>query len=107
MVLRLQQHGCNMLAEFDIPKNSDAIAESTSLDIWERMRTGRFKVQKHLDPWLEEYKTFYRQDSRVPRDTHPLMSATRHAVGNISRAKSKAQHDSVHKQIKYPVQSIA
>lgn len=83
----LLEHGCNTLP--DSVKNSDAIAETTSLDIWERMRTGRFKVAKHLTEWTDEFKTFQRKDLKVPKDTHPFMAATRHAVAQIDWARSK------------------
>lgn len=84
---RLRDHGCNMIAEG--VKNSDPIAETVSLDIWERMRTGRFKVGGHLKAWLAEMESFQRKDARVPRDTHPLMAATRHAVAQLSWARRK------------------
>lgn len=87
IVEKLLDHGCNTLPEG--VKNSDPIAETVSLDIWERMRTGRFKVSPHLASWLEEFKTFQRQQSRVPRDTHPLMAATRHAVAMLEYARSE------------------
>lgn len=85
IVEKLLEHGCNTLPEG--VKNSDAIAETVSLDIWERMRTGSFKVSERLTPWLDEFRTFQRQGGRVPRETHPLMSATRHAVAMLDYAR--------------------
>lgn len=88
IVDKLLDHGCNTISEG--VKNSDAIAETVSLDIWERMRTGRFKVAKHLTAWLAEFETFQRKDMKVPRDTHPLMAATRHAVAQLEWARVQA-----------------
>lgn len=89
---KLLDHGVNTLPEG--VKNSDPIAETVSLDIWERMETGRFKVASHLDAWLKEFDTFQRRDSRVPRDTHPLMAATRHAVAQLEWARRQAKRTS-------------
>lgn len=82
---KLLDRGCNMLPEAE--KETQAVREVTSRDIWERMRTGRFKVDKRLSEWLDEYRAFYREDSQVPNTSHPLMSATRHAVAQLDYAK--------------------
>ena len=97
----LLDKGCNVLP--DAGKNSDPIAETISLDIWEMMRTGRFKVSENLTEWLDEYRTFHRQDSRVPRLTHPLMASTRHAVAQLDYALAKAP---ISKQGNYPKVAI-
>lgn len=85
---KLLEKGCNTLPE---PTDSSQPAiEAATLDIWERMRSQRFKVDKRLGEWLQEYKTFYRQDSKVPKDSHPLMAATRHAVSMLEWARRQA-----------------
>jgi phage terminase large subunit-like protein len=43
----------------------------------ERMRTGRFKVFSHLEPWWREYRTYHRKDGLVVKERDDLMSATR------------------------------
>lgn len=85
---KLLDKGCNMLWE-PVDSTRPAI-EAASLDIWERMRSKRFKVDKRLGEWLEEYRTFYRQDSKVPTDTHPLMAATRNAISMIDNGRRQA-----------------
>lgn len=85
---KLLDRGCNML--FEGYKDADTLSEVNSREIWERMRTGRFKTDKRLSEWLDEYKTFYRKDSQVPKTSHPLMSATRHAVANLDHAKRQS-----------------
>lgn len=82
---KLLERGCNMLPEPSL--DSEEMAEVTSLDIQERMRTSRFKVDKRLQNWLDEFRSFYRDDSQVPRTSHPLMSATRHAVSQMDYAR--------------------
>lgn len=98
MSKKLLDRGCNMLP--DPIKETDAVAEVVSRDIWERMRTGRFKVDRRLAEWLDEYRNFYREDSQVPRTSHPLMSATRHAVSQLDYARRQAQRGE--KQTNFP-----
>jgi len=85
---------------------NDALAEVWSKEIKERMDTGRFKVVRRLSEWLDESKTYFRDDAMVPRDSHPLMTATRFAVmqrkdwARALRPKGKA------KQANYPKVAI-
>jgi len=81
IVGRLLERGCNTLTEPVM--DSPALAEANSLDIWERMRTGRFKASRQLESWLEEFKAFGRREGQVPLDGYPMMSATRHAVAML------------------------
>tara|TARA_R110000751_G_scaffold225303_3_gene327201 strand:+ start:533 stop:1963 length:1431 start_codon:yes stop_codon:yes gene_type:complete len=43
----------------------------------ERMRTGRFKVFRHLEPWWREYRTYHRKAGLVVKERDDLMSSTR------------------------------
>lgn len=81
----LLNRGCNMLPEPS--DDTEAMAEVYALDIQERMRTGRFKADKRLQNWFSEFGSFYRADGKVPRSSHPLMSATRHAVAMLQYAR--------------------
>lgn len=95
---QLIEKGCNMLP--DPVNGSQPAIEAASLDIWERMRSHRFKVNKRLGEWLEEYRTFYRQDQKVPVGSHPLMAATRHAVASLEWARRQASKRG--RNINYP-----
>lgn len=95
---KLLERGCNMLP--DPLKETPAMAEVVSRDIWERMRTGRFKVEARLAEWLDEYKSFYRNETQVPLKSHPLMSATRHGVASLEWARR--QHRKGRKPVNYP-----
>ena len=68
------------------------LAEVSSRELWERMRTGSFKVNKALSGWLDEYRGFARRDGKIPREGYPLMTATRYAVAmvdwSLARPKS-------------------
>lgn len=84
----LLERGCNMLPE--ACADSDASAEIAARDIWSRMRTQRFKVDRRLQDWRDEFDTYNREDQKVPRETHPLMSATRYAVQMLPYARRLA-----------------
>lgn len=98
IVDKLLEKGCNTLPE--AVESSQPAIEAASLDIWERMRSRRFRVDKRLGEWLEEYRTYYRQDSKVPTETHPLMAATRHAVMALDYARRQAPRRG--RDINYP-----
>lgn len=85
---KLLERGCKMLR--DPNDDTDTMAEAISRDIWERMRTHRFKVDRRLKNWLEEKEGFSRDKQKIPRDTFPLMSATRHAISQLKFAKRQA-----------------
>jgi len=82
---KLLERGCNMI--YEAVKSNDTLAGVTARDIQERMRTGRFKVGKHLKNWTDEYQVFSTVDGKVPRGTHPLMDATIHAMQMLEYAK--------------------
>lgn len=93
----LLDRGCNTLPESDAVKDTEQMAEITSRDIQERMRSGRFKVEKRNKEWLDEFDSFQRQDTKVPRDSHPLMAATRHAMASLNWAKRQSSNKKAQK----------
>lgn len=81
----LLDRGLNTLPE---PSgDNEAVAEVVSREVWQRMRTSRFRVEERVGEWLDEFRRFYRDENVVPREGFPLMSATRHAVAQIRYAK--------------------
>jgi hypothetical protein len=84
----LLDRGCNMLP--DAVDDADANAERVSREILERMRTGRFKADKRLKSWIDEYNTLYHDSTKIPRDSSPLMAATRMAVAMLDWAKRQS-----------------
>ncbi len=100
---QLEDRGC--LTEQCPDKETPALAEVVSRDIHERMRTGRFKVNKRLAEWKDEYTSFYRENSKVPEGSHPLMAATRYAVANIDSAQPLRRKDHLSKR-NYPKMAV-
>jgi len=82
---KIAERGCNTL--YDGYKESPQLAEMASRDIEERMRTGRFKVDRRLAEWLQEFQLFSKEGGKIPKAGYPLMAATRYAMANLKRAK--------------------
>lgn len=89
IVERLFERGCNTLP--DPTNQTQVLAEAISRDITERMITGRFKVDRRLAEWHDEYKDYIRQEDQVPLKSHPLMAATRHAMADLKYAIAQAK----------------
>jgi hypothetical protein len=100
LIDQLLDRGCNTLP--DPVKQTPVLAEAVSRDIIERMRTGRFKVDKRLADWLDEYKGFMREEGLVPLKSHPLMAATRYAMANIDFARVRDRRRGADTNINYP-----
>lgn len=81
-------------------EDSQAMAEALSREVWQRMRASQFVVDEPIKNWLEEAGTFYHEDSKVPREGFPLMSATRHAIQSLAFARP--EHMSGSKRPNHP-----
>lgn len=82
----LLERGCNML--YEPTDDTDQMTEIVASEMLTRLRTGRFKVEKRLKKWIEEFQGFNRENGKVPVDSHPLMTATRYAIAEIKYARA-------------------
>jgi len=53
--------------------------EAGLMEILQRMQTGRWKVDRTLSQWWEEFRMYHRKDGQVVKERDDLMSATRYA----------------------------
>lgn len=83
----LQEAGINVIPE--ACTDSQSMAEVLSREIWQKLRTGQFRVERRVGDWLKEYKRYDRDASQVPTSGFPLMSATRHAIEMLPYAKAE------------------
>jgi hypothetical protein len=65
----------------------------------QRMQTGRLKVAKHLNEWLEEFRMYHRKEGKIVKERDDLMSATRYGImmlrfAEVERDKSAWQPSS-------------
>jgi len=84
-------HGVNMLSTYaayeDDRKNS---LEPALIDMLEYMKSGRFKVFRHLESWLEEFRLYHRKDGKVVKEKDDALSASRYAFMMRRYAAPKA-----------------
>ena len=85
----LLKAGVNILP--DHCDDNQAVAEVISREVWQRLRTGQFRVERRVGDWLSEYEAFDRDDSKIPLAGYPLMAATRHALEMLSYAKRERE----------------
>lgn len=91
-----QQHGVNMLgvsARYDDDKAGGQAREPITIEILERMRTGRFKVFRHLNQWFEEKRMLHRKDGKIVAVNDDIESATRYGMMMLRCAVSKGESD--------------
>lgn len=100
-------HGVNMLgfsARYDDAKGGGQSREPITIEMLERMRTGRFKVFNHLSAWFEEKRMLHRKDGKIVPERDDIESATRYAlmmlrcartyVDEYSPKQSRVEYDS-------------
>ena len=67
------------------------------MEMYDRMRSGRFKVFGHLGEWFEEKRMYHRDDRlKVVQVRDDLMSATRYGVMMQRYAISSVQAGLLH-----------
>lgn len=55
----------------------------------DRMQTGKLKVAKHLHDWFDEFRLYHREAGKVVKINDDLLSATRYALMELRKAKTK------------------
>ena len=91
-------NGVNMLgfsARYDDAKGGGQAREPITIDILERMRTGRFKVFRHLSEWFEEKRMLHRKDGKIVPERDDIESATRYAIMMLRCARNYEDENSV------------
>ena len=82
---KLKDRGCKPLLEGY--KETPALAEVIAREIWGLMESSKFQVGDHNKNWFDERERFWLNEEKVPLEGFPLMSATRHAIINLKKAK--------------------
>lgn len=69
--------------------DDDTAREVAAREVLDRLRSRRLKADKRCAEWIAEYASYYKsRDGTPPRDTHPLMAATQHAVMRLDFARA-------------------
>ena len=69
-------------------KKGDLGVEAGLQHIWERMKSGRFKVFSNCSEWFEEFRMYHRKDGKVVPLKDDVMSATRYACQSLRNART-------------------
>lgn len=73
-------HGLHMLKEHAHYRDERGNhREPGVIEMFEYMRTGRFKVFGHLTQWFEEKRLYHRKDGQIVAKKDDILSATRYA----------------------------
>ncbi len=72
-------------------KRGDLGVEAGIDAIWERMKSGRFKVSKHLHEWWEEFRMYHRKDGKIVDLKDDIMSATRYCAQSHRNFRVESQ----------------
>lgn len=83
MADELLKRGCKMLP--DPVLESNTLNEMSNRQLWERMRTKRFKTNRRMADWNDQFKGF--KESQGSSEPYPLISATKHALSQIDYAR--------------------
>ncbi len=73
-------HGLNMLLDHATHEEGGHGIEAGILDMLERMQTGRFKVFRGLEDWLQEFRLYHRDKGIIVKERDDLLAATRYAL---------------------------
>jgi phage terminase large subunit-like protein len=93
-------HGLALLPEHATFEDGTVSVEAGVLEMLERMQTGRWKVFRHLEPWLAEFRLYHRRDGRIVKLGDDLLSASRYAMMMRRHARA-ARDDSFTKKLVY------
>ncbi len=72
--------GLKMLSERATFEDGTSGVEAGIMEMSDRMKTGRLKVDSSLHEWFEEFRLYHRKDGIIQKIRDDIMSATRYAV---------------------------
>jgi terminase large subunit-like protein len=75
-----REQGLYMLDEMATHEAGGNGIEAGITDMLTRMLTGRFKVFRGLDQWMEEFRYYRRDDGLIVKERDDLISSTRYAM---------------------------
>jgi len=75
-----REAGLEMLDAHATHESGGFGVEAGISEMFERMQTGRFKVDKYLVDWWEEFRLYHRKDGKIVKERDDLMAATRYGI---------------------------
>ena len=80
LATQYRTQGVKMLPERSTFQDGSNGVEAGLMDMLDRMQTGRWKVFKTCQGWLEEFRLYHRKDGKVVKERDDLISASRYAL---------------------------
>jgi hypothetical protein len=96
LAAQYRTHDLRMLDEHATHASGGFGIEAGIAEMLERMQTGRFKVFRGQDHWIEEFRYYRREDGLIVKERDDLISATRYALMMRRYAK---QHPSTERHM--------
>ena len=81
--------GLNMLKEHATHEEGGNGVEAGLMDMLDRMQSGRFKVDRYLSDWFEEFRMYHRLKGKVVKERDDLMAATRYGMMMLRKAETR------------------
>lgn len=80
LAAQYQAQGLNTLPEHATHEEGGNGVEAGIMEMLDRMKTGRFKVFRHLTDYLSEFRLYHREDGKIVKEREDLISASRYAI---------------------------
>jgi phage terminase large subunit-like protein len=90
LAAQYKKMGLRMLPGHSAYPDGNFQTEAGIQDMWQRMKDGRLKVNRHLTEWFSEFRTYHRKNDntgQIVKVFDDLMSATRMAVMSTRKAE--------------------
>jgi phage terminase large subunit-like protein len=88
MAALYRKHGCSMLVDHAQFEDGSVSVEAGVQEMDERMRTGRFRVARHLLPFWDEYRTYHRKDGLIVPEHDDVLCSVRYAMMMLRYART-------------------
>jgi phage terminase large subunit-like protein len=99
--------GLDMLFEHAQFEDGSVSVEAGLMLMLDRMRTGRFKVFRHLLDWFEEFRLYHRKDGLVVKEGDDLMAATRYWIMMLRSARMRQAFANFSRKLDYQTIGVA
>jgi hypothetical protein len=106
LATQYKEQELEMLHEHAQFEEGSVSVEAGLMMMLDRMKSGRFKVLRHLNDWWEEFRLYHRKDGRVVKEGDDLMAATRYALMMLRYARTRKEYDAFRRPIEYPHRTV-
>jgi len=84
-----REQGLNLLHDHATHEDGGNGLEAGVMEMLDRMQTGRWKVFRHLEDWMAEFRMYHRADGKIVKERDDLISASRYGMMMKRYAETK------------------